>query len=53
MWEENGTELHLDQLVDVGWVTCGEATEDYQDLTARMSRHVPSCKDGHQLRGMQ
>lgn len=37
--------LYLDQLIDVGWVTCGEAAEDYQDLSACMSRHVPSYKE--------
>lgn len=37
--------LHLDQFIDIGWVTCGEAAEDYQDLPACMSRHVPSHKD--------
>lgn len=33
------------QLVDVGWVTGGEAAEDYQELPAGVSRHVPSHKD--------
>lgn len=37
--------LHLDQLIDVGWITSGEAAEDDQDLPACMSRHVPSYKD--------
>lgn len=37
--------LNLDQLVDVAWVTCSEAAEDYQELPACMSRHVPSNKD--------
>lgn len=37
--------LHLDQLIDVGWVTCGEAAEYYKDLPACMSWHVPLYKD--------
>lgn len=37
--------LHLDELVDVGWVTRCEAAEDYQDLSARVSWHVPSNRD--------
>lgn len=53
MWGEGFTGLHLNQLVDVGRVTRGEAAEDYQDLAARVSWHVPSCRDGHQLSGMQ
>lgn len=41
--------LHLDQLIDVGWVTCSETTEDDQDLPARVSRHVPSHRGRQQL----
>lgn len=37
--------LHLDQLVDVAWVTRSQAAEDYQELPACVSRHVPSNKD--------
>lgn len=40
-----GWESNLDQLIDVGWVTCGEATEYYKDLPAGMSWHVPLHKD--------
>lgn len=32
---------YLNQLIDVGWVTRGEAAEDDQDFPARMPRHVP------------
>lgn len=46
-------QLHLDQLVDVGRVTRGEAAEDYKDLPARVSRHVSSYKHRHQLSVIQ
>lgn len=45
--------LHLDELIDTGWVTSGEAAEDYQDLPARMPRHVPSYKERPQLSDIQ
>lgn len=41
---------YLNQLIDVGWVTRGEAAEDYQDFPARMPRHVPLEKHKKWLR---
>lgn len=41
--------MHLNQLTDVGGVTCGEAAEDYQDLPTGVSRHVPACRDRNKL----
>lgn len=32
---------YLNQIIDVGWITCCQTAEDYQNLSACMSWHVP------------
>lgn len=39
--------LYLNQVIDVGWITRCQTAEDYQNLSARMSWHVP--KESTQL----
>lgn len=33
--------LYLNQVIDVGWITCCQTAEDYQNLFACMCWHVP------------